>query len=279
MASYSILEQVLFPPTRLNTKKLSTFLQHKTILITGASYGIGEAVALLLAEFEVHLILVARSHSKLKALQGIISQKGAMVSFYPTDLTQEAAVQQLIDDLKGLSHGLDIVISNAGHSIRRSIDQSLDRFHDFQRTMGINYFGPVQLLLGVIPILKKTEGHIINISAVNVLLLPAPYWAAYQASKTAFDQWFRAAAPELSLSKIHCSSLYLPLVRTRMIAPTKIYNKFPAMSPQHVAKIVGQLIYTQRKKSAPWWLFFGQLGSILFRSSWEFLLPFFLKKR
>jgi NAD(P)-dependent dehydrogenase (short-subunit alcohol dehydrogenase family) len=118
----------------------------------------------------------------------------------------------------------------------------------------------------------------INISAINVLLLPAPHWAAYQASKTAFDQWFRSVAVEMEAYGVQSTSLYLPLVRTRMIAPTKAYQKVPAMSPEHVAKLIAKLLYCPKRKWMPWWSFFGRLGSFAFRGLWEFFVPRFLKK-
>ncbi|BDS09410.1 SDR family NAD(P)-dependent oxidoreductase [Aureispira anguillae] len=276
---YSLLEHLLFPPKYCSAKQLKKAIGQKNIVITGASYGIGEAIAYQLASNNVHLILVARTDSKLRRLKTKLEALGATISIYSVDLSQEREVCLLIDHLKQQHNGIDIVISNAGHSIKRSIHDSLERFHDFQRTMAINYFGPVQLLLALIPLLKKNKGHIINISAVNVLLIPAPHWSAYQASKAAFDQWFRSVSLELKSDQISCSTVYLPLVKTRMIAPTPAYAKAPAMSPQHVAKIVGRLIYTKRRKFAPWWLFFGQLGSLLFRNSWEFWLPLLLKKR
>lgn len=272
MQNYSLIEYLLFPPTYLNKEKLRLFLEGKTVLITGASSGIGEQVAYSLAEFKVHLIAVARREDKLLALRSNIEAKGAKVSVYASDLRNEKEMEGLLVFLHQLPDGLDIVVSNAGHSIKRSIRDSLDRFHDFTRTMGINYFAPVQLILSVLPLLERKQGHIINVSTVNALLLPLPHWAAYQASKTAFDTWFRSAAPELNVQGISTTSLYLPLVRTPMIMPTVAYDKYPAMSPQHVAKIIGKAIYTKRKIYKPWWLIFGQLGSVIFRNVWELLM-------
>jgi len=273
-----LLEHLLFPKTFLSRKKLRQAVEAKTIVITGASFGIGEALTHLLADYPVHLILVARTAEKLKAIQTSLQNQAATIDIFPCNLTDKTALEALIVELHQFPK-IDFVVSNAGHSIMRSIHQSLDRLHDFERTMKINYLAPVQLLLGLIPMLKKSQGHIINISAVNVLLIPAPYWAAYQASKTAFDQWFRAAMPELNQYKITCSSIYLPLVRTRMIAPTKAYAKTPAMQPTHVARLIAKILYTKRRKHQPWWLFFGILASVIFRPLWEFFVPFFLKRR
>ncbi|TJY39576.1 SDR family NAD(P)-dependent oxidoreductase [Cohnella pontilimi] len=260
MNNYSLLEHFLFPPTALNRQKLGRELEGKTVLITGASSGIGEQLAYLLAEIEVHLILVARRGDKLSAMKSEIETKAARVSVFPADLRNEQDMEGLLAFLHQLPNGLDIVVSNAGHSIRRSIYQSMDRYHDFTRTMAINYFAPVQLLLSTLPLLEKRQGHILNISTVNALLLPLPHWAAYQSSKAAFDTWFRSAAPELHMRGISTTSIYLPLVNTPMIQPTAAYRKLPAMSPQHVAKIISKSIYTKRKTYKPWWLIFARLA-------------------
>lgn len=266
---YSWIEYLLFPPKRLDIVKLQKHLEGKTVLITGASFGIGEALARQLAGTTAHLILVARTAEKLKQLKDELTAKGAKISIYPTDLTQTESIESLLKVLHDLTDGVDIVVSNAGKSIRRPLMSSLDRYHDFTRTMALNYFGPVHLLLDLIPILEKNKGHVINVSAVNVLLAPAPFWAAYQASKAAFDNWFRCAAPELNAAGIRTTSIYLPLVKTRMIEPTAEYRNVPAMTPQHVSKIICRSIYTGSKRFAPWWLIFAQVSSILFRAPWE----------
>jgi short-subunit dehydrogenase len=279
MHKYSLLEKLLFPPTYLNMKKLEAKLRGKTILITGASSGIGEQVAYLLADIEVHLILVARREEKLLAMKSEIEKKSARVSIFSADLRCEEDMKALLAFIHGLPGGLDLVVSNAGKSIRRSIKNSLDRYHDFTRTMALNYFAPVELLLSVIPLLEKNQGQIINISTVNNLLIPIPLWAAYQASKSAFDVWFRSASPELNAMGIDTTSIYLPLVKTPMISPTASYEKMPAMCPSHVGKIVCKAMYTKRKRYSPWWIFFGQWASVLFRGALEHLMPKFLGKR
>ncbi len=276
--NYSLLESLIFLPTLVNREKLESTIRGKTILITGATFGIGEKLTFQLAKNNATLILVARTAEKLKQIKLQIETDGGKVLIFPTDLTDTKSVENLLIELNNLPNGVDIVINNAGKSILRPINESLDRFHDFQRTMALNYFAPVQLLLGLIPILEKNKGHIINVSAVNVLLIPAPFWAAYQSSKTAFDQWFRCAAPELNSVGIKTTSIYLPLVRTRMIEPTAEYKNAPAMSPNHVASIICKTIYTHKKYFSPWWLIFGQIASVLFRYPWEILMPRFVKR-
>ena len=190
----------------------------------------------------------------------------------PCDLREDAEFRDLSEQILRLVGGVDIVISNAGKSIRRSIFDSLDRFHDVTRTMGVNYLGPVRLLLPLLPGLVARRGHVINISAVNVLLVPARKWAAYQASKAAFDQWFRSVGPELNARGVGTTSVYLPLVRTRMIEPTESYKRMPAMRPEQAAGLVCRAIISRRHVYAPWWLVWGQLASVLFRRPWEALM-------
>ena len=224
MHEYGLLEHLLFPQVKLNEKKLTQRLNGKTILITGASSGIGEKLAYLLANIDTHLILVARTKEKLEVMKCEIEMKNAKVSIFAADLRNSEDMYRLLTFINQMPDRLDVVVNNAGMSIRRSINDSLDRFYDFTRTMAINYFAPVELLLSVIPLLEKNKGQIISISTVNVLLNPLPYWSAYQASKSAFDTWFRSVSPELNTMGITTTSIYLPLVKTPMILPTPAYQ-------------------------------------------------------
>lgn len=275
---YSLIEYLLFPPTMLNGNIIRQRLEGKTVLITGASYGIGEALAYMLAPTGAKLLLVARTEEKLVAVQRAITQMGGIAVYFAKDLTRQDQIEELIGEIQEITSGIDIVVNNAGKSICRPLYESLERYHDFTRSMAINYFGPVQLLLSLLPMVERKQGHIINVSAINVLLAPAPHWAAYQSSKTAFDQWFRCAAPELHVRGIVTTSIYFPLVRTRMIAPTALYQKMPAMSAEHAARKICKAICTQQRKVAPWWLVWGQLTSVIFRRQWEWLAARYLKK-
>ena len=266
---YSRTELLLFPVRSYSRVRLGDRLRGKTVLITGASFGIGESLAMELAALGAHLILVARTIEKLEEIKGRVMALGGSATVFQADLARPEQVAELIVFLQSLPNGIDIVVSNAGKSIRRPIAESLDRLHDFERTMAVNYHGPVQLLLSLIPMLKQRKGHVINVSSVSVLLAPAPYWAAYQASKSAFDQWFRCTAPELHAWGIDTTTIYLPLVGTRMIAPTQHYNNMPAMRSEHVAAIICRYLVTRKRQFMPWWLVFGQLGSVLFRRLWE----------
>ena len=267
MLGRAFLEWLLFPRVSLSEARLRRALAGKTVLITGASYGIGEGVARIAAAAGARVLLVARTADKLEALTAEIRSGGGEAVALPSDLTDAASTEALAARLEELAP--DIVVSNAGKSIRRPLFQSLDRFHDIGRTIGVNYLGPARLALAAIPGLVERKGQLINVSAANVLLLPAPYWAAYQASKTAFDQWLRCAAPELRARGVAVTSVYLPLVRTRMIAPTAIYAEAPAMAPEQAARLVLRMMLTRQAQWRPWWLPPAHLASALFRRPWE----------
>ena len=270
MQSQHLIDFCFFGLTNVNKKRLIHYLEGKSILITGASSGIGEQLAYELADIQCHLILVARRGNRLEEVKREVEKKSATVSIFQADLRNERETTEFLVFLHKLPDGLDIVVSNAGLSINRSIYDSLDRFHDFARTMSINYYAPVQLLLSTIPLLQKSGGHIINVSTINALLAPVPFFAAYQASKSAFDVWLRSVAPELKVKGITTTSIYFPLVKTPMIQPTTAYQNKRALSKQGAAKIICKAMYKKKKKMKPWWLIFGQFVSIFLYSFLDF---------
>jgi NAD(P)-dependent dehydrogenase (short-subunit alcohol dehydrogenase family) len=265
-----LLEGVLFPPVRLDMHRLRARLSGKTVLITGASFGIGEEVARLAGAAGASLILVARSADKLEELAAGIRGAGGRAVALTADLTKPGEVEALIARIAEIGP-VDIFVSNAGKSIRRSLFESLDRFHDITRTIGVNFLGPAQLTLALIPGLRDRGGQIISISAANALLPAPPLWAAYQASKCAFDQWFRCAAPELRAVGVAATCIYLPLVRTRMIAPTAHYADVPAMQPGQAARLVCAAMIGRWTMWKPWWLGPAELAAAPFRRPWEAL--------
>ena len=265
MERHHLLNRFLFGGVALNAAKLEHAVSGKCILITGASSGIGEKTALLLGNYDVRLVLIARRGDKLQAIKETIEARGkAAVTIMTADLRNEDDMEKVLGGLRGLPYGMDIVVSNAGLSIRRGIEESLERYHDFTRTMAINYFAPVRLLLHLIPELEAKGGQIINVSTINARLAPFPMWAAYQASKSAFDVWLRSASPELRLLGIAVTTLYLPLVRTPMIEPTNAYADMPAMKPDQVAALIAKAMYSRRRLWKPWWLGPGELASLFF---------------
>ncbi len=249
------MKLLFFPFLWFSRARLQQRLAGKTVLITGASFGIGESLAEILAETKAHLLLVARTADKLLEVKQKVEARGGRADVFPCDLTNATAVHALLQQFLQLPNGIDVVVNNAGKSIRRSIFDSLDRFHDFSRTMNLNYFGPVQLLLcahsrpGCSP--GPRDQRFGDERPPGQRL---PRWAAYQASKSAFDQWFRCVAPELNASCVATTSIYLPLVRTRMIEPTKEYRHVPAMRPEQVAHLICRAINSRRRWYGPWWL-------------------------
>lgn len=263
----TVAERLLFPPGRFDAAALARTLAGRTVAVTGASFGIGEQVARLAGAAGARVILVARTASRLEQVAHEVARLGGEALALPCDLDDATAVGRLADALPRLAP--DVLVSNAGKSIHRPVMQSLDRFHDVTRTVNINFLSPCRLALTLAPGLLARGGQIVNVSAANVLLQPAPGWAAYQASKAAFDQWLRSAAPEWRARGLAVTSIYLPLVRTRMIAPTRRYDSWPAMAPETAARHVAASMVSRRRSWAPWWLPPVALASALSRGAWE----------
>lgn len=211
-------------------RSLEGNVRGKVVVVTGSSSGIGEAIAYRLAAAGAKIILTARSVDKLKAVQDGIAAKGGEAHAYGCDIADMASCDKFVAAvLKDFGH-VDILINNAGRSIRRSIHLSYDRFHDFERTMQLNYFGALRLMLGFLPVMsKRRRGHIINISSIGVLG-SSPRFSAYVASKSAMDAFSRCAASEYSNLNVKFTTINMPLVKTPMIAPTKIYDYAPALT-------------------------------------------------
>jgi NAD(P)-dependent dehydrogenase (short-subunit alcohol dehydrogenase family) len=256
---------LLANPARIsNPDKLRSAISGKTVLVTGASFGVGEATARKLGGAGATVLVVARSADRLRELAASINAGGGKAVAYPADLTDEAAVAALTKQI-GEEHGaLDIVVSNAGKSLRRSLHHQYDRPHDFQRTIDINYLGPIQLLLGVLPAMREQgHGQIVNVSSVAVRVPPGPQWGVYQASKGAFDRWLRSVAPELHADGVDVTSVYFALVRTRMIEPTPILRKLPGLDPDEAADVIAKAIIQRPRTIAPPWVGPVELASVL----------------
>ncbi|MBX6421454.1 MAG: SDR family oxidoreductase [Nevskia sp.] len=230
--------------------KLVQRIAGKVVLITGASSGIGFTTAKKLAAAGAKVILVARTREKLEETQRIIAKNGGEAFVYPCDLNDLEAIDAMAAAvLKDFSH-VDILINNAGRSIRRAVMESYDRFHDFQRTMQLNYFGAVRLIMALLPSMAhRKQGHIINISSIGVLANAARF-SAYVASKAALDAFTRCLSAEIKHLNIHTTAIYMPLVRTPMIAPTKIYSYVPTWSPDDAAETVVKAIVERPKSIA-----------------------------
>lgn len=221
-------------------------LKGKRVLITGASSGIGKALALVVARLGGIVLMVARSQDKLDEVKIQIEKAGGTAFSYTCDLTSDDAVAVLLAHLDQ-EPPIDILVNNAGRSIRRSLSNSYDRFHDFERTMQLNYFGSLRITLGLLKRMRaQRKGHIVHISSVGVPV-NTPRFAAYVASKAAFDEFCRVAAAESYSDNVHFSTIYMPLVRTPMIAPTQQYASTPALTPEQAAALV---VKTLQKRPA-----------------------------
>jgi NAD(P)-dependent dehydrogenase (short-subunit alcohol dehydrogenase family) len=238
-----------------SAERLRAAVAGKVVLVTGASYGIGRATACELARAGATVLLVARSGDQLEELAAELRAAGDSAVAYAADLTDlDGAVPTLAERILAEHGPPDVVVNNAGKSIRRAIDRSYDRFHDFTRTSDLNYLGPVRLLLALLPGMRaRGSGHVVNVSTVGVLLPPAPRWSAYQASKAAFDTWLRAVAAEAHGDGVTATSLYMALVHTRMSAPTDDFNLVPGLSPEEAAGLVCRAIVERPVAIRPWW--------------------------
>jgi short-subunit dehydrogenase len=238
---------------------LESAVSGRTILITGASSGIGRAAALKIGAAGGTVLLVARTKEKLDEIAAEIDQDGGVAYSHPCDLTDLDDIDRMAAEVLEQHEAIDILINNAGKSIRRSVDRTYDRFHDYQRTMQLNYFGPVKLILDVLPTMRgRKRGHIINVSTIG-LQVNTPRFAAYVASKAALDAFSRSMAPEVIGDGVHVTTIYMPLVRTPMIAPTKHYDRFPTLSPDEAAEMLTEAIRKRPKRMATAMGTLGQL--------------------
>ncbi|HEX5192263.1 MAG TPA: SDR family NAD(P)-dependent oxidoreductase [Solirubrobacteraceae bacterium] len=234
-------------------------VRHRTVLITGASSGIGEATALKVGAAGGHVLLVARTKSKLEEVASAIEELGGFADVHPCDLTDTDDIDRMADEVLRAHGHVDILVNNAGKSIRRSVDRSYDRFHDYQRTMQLNYFAPVKLILDLLPVMREQRsGHIVNISSIG-LQVNTPRFAAYLASKAALDAFSRSIGPEVIGDGVHVTTVYMPLVKTPMIAPTRIYDRIPTLSPEKAAEMVTDAIRKRPKRVATTLGSIGQL--------------------
>jgi NAD(P)-dependent dehydrogenase (short-subunit alcohol dehydrogenase family) len=223
-------------------RSLSGRVKDKVIVVTGGSSGIGQATARKLAEAGAKVIIVARDPEKLEATRKEIAAAGGRCYTYSCDLSDMNAIDTVAKKILADHGGVDFLVNNAGRSIRRAVINSIDRFHDFERTMQLNYFGAVRLILAFVPkMVERKRGHIINISSIGVLSR-APRFSAYVASKSALDAFSECAASEFVDKGVHFTNINMPLVRTPMIAPTKMYENVPTLSPEEAAGLVVEAI-------------------------------------
>jgi NAD(P)-dependent dehydrogenase (short-subunit alcohol dehydrogenase family) len=223
-------------------RSLSGRGRERIVVVTGASSGIGKATALKLASAGAKVMLVARGEEKLLDTRKEIEASGGKAWIYACDVSDMAACDTLVARVLREHGTCDYLVNNAGRSIRRGIINSFDRFHDFERTMQLNYFGSLRLVMGFLPkMLEQKSGHIINVSSIGVLS-NAPRFSAYVASKAAMDAFSACAASEFLDKGINFTTINMPLVRTPMIAPTRMYENVPTLSPEEAADLIVEAI-------------------------------------
>jgi short-subunit dehydrogenase len=240
-------------------RTLSDAVAGKTVLITGGSSGIGEAAAKKIAAAGGAVALVARTLENLEKVADDIRGEGGTAHVYPCDLADTDAIAAMADKVLADLGGVDILVNNAGRSIRRSLALSYDRIHDYQRTMQLNYIGAVQLILKFIPGMRERGfGHIVNVSSVGVQTR-APRFGAYIASKAALDSLCDALQAETVSDNVRFTTVHMALVRTPMISPTTMYDKFPTLTPDQAAGVITDaIVHRPRRVSSP----FGQFAAV-----------------
>jgi NAD(P)-dependent dehydrogenase (short-subunit alcohol dehydrogenase family) len=230
---------------------LARAVGNKVVMITGASSGIGQATAELLAGAGATVLLVARSVEQLEQTCARIAENGGTAHAHPCDLTDFAALDALVADVLRRHGPPDVLVNNAGKSIRRPVESSIDRFHDFERPMQLNYFGAIRLTMGVLPAMReRRRGQIVNISTWAVQLRPARF-SGYVASKAALEAWSDCVQGEVQADGIVFTTIRMPLVRTPMIAPTRLYRRVPALTAEQAAHTIGDAIVRRPRRLRP----------------------------
>jgi NAD(P)-dependent dehydrogenase (short-subunit alcohol dehydrogenase family) len=251
-------------PDLFRERSLASSISGKKILITGASSGIGLETALKVGEAGGEVLLVSRTREKLEEVARKVQEAGGVAHVHPADLSDLADIDRLAAEVLDEHGGVDVLINNAGRSIRRSVARSYDRFHDYERTMQLNYFGALKLILAFLPGMRERKsGHVINVSSIGVQT-NTPRFSAYVASKAALDAFSRCVAPECVNDNVKFTTVYMPLVRTPMIAPTDIYKAFPTLTPDEAAQMLADAMIDKPKRMASR---LGTFGEVLYAVS------------
>jgi NAD(P)-dependent dehydrogenase (short-subunit alcohol dehydrogenase family) len=246
-------------PDLFKDRSLSGAVRGKIVLITGASSGIGKATAVKVADAGATVLLVARSVEKLEETKEEIVSGGGSAHIHRCDMSDIEDIERMAEEVLAYHGHVDILVNNAGRSIRRSVALSYDRFHDYERTIQLNYLGALRLILALLPTMRsRKSGHIINISSIGTQTNP-PRFSAYVASKAALDAFSRVIASEVKDDKVHLTTINMPLVRTPMIAPTRMYDMFPAITPEEAAEMIAKAMVNRPKKVATRLGNFGEL--------------------
>ncbi len=259
-------------PDLFRDRSLAGAIRGKKILITGASSGIGLETALRVGEAGGEVLLVSRTREKLEEVAVQVEEAGGVAHVHPADLSDLDDIDRLAQEVLDEHGGVDVLVNNAGRSIRRSVARSYDRFHDYERTMQLNYFGALKLILAFMPGMRERKaGHIINVSSIGVQT-NTPRFSAYVASKAALDAFARCVAPECIGDNVKFTTIYMPLVRTPMIAPTDIYKAFPTLTPDEAAHMLTDAMINKPKRMASRLGTFGEVFYALSPKSVDIVL-------
>jgi NAD(P)-dependent dehydrogenase (short-subunit alcohol dehydrogenase family) len=251
-------------PDLFRDHSLAGAIRGKKILITGASSGIGLETALKVGDAGGEVVLVSRTREKLEEVAAQVQERGGTAHVHPCDLSDLDDIDRLAEEVLGEHGGIDILVNNAGRSIRRSVARSYDRFHDYERTIQLNYFGALKMILAFLPGMRERKsGHIINVSSIGVQT-NTPRFSAYVASKAALDAFSRCVAPEVVGDNVKFTTVYMPLVRTPMIAPTDIYKAFPTLTPEEAGQMLCDAMIDKPKRLASR---LGTFGEVLYAVS------------
>lgn len=248
-----ILQALCFPTAKLNPRMLEACFRNKVVVITGASRGIGASVARLLMPYGVHFVFLSRTEHDLNILAQEIQSQGSQADYHAVDLRDREALAQLLPCLKARYSKVDYLFANAGKSICRSLSDSQNRLHDFDRTMEVNYRSMVCLVQTFFPALVRAQGCVIYTSSVSLLFPPAPHWSAYHASKGAADLWLSTARQEWWHLGVRICIGYMPLVHTSMADVNPRYAHLMGYSPMGAATLLVRLAMRKRFRYIPWW--------------------------
>jgi NAD(P)-dependent dehydrogenase (short-subunit alcohol dehydrogenase family) len=251
-------------PDLFRERSLASSIKDKRILITGASSGIGREAALRIGDAGGEVMLVSRTREKLEEVAKEVEERGGTAHVHPADLSDLDDIERLAQEVLERHDGVDILVNNAGRSIRRSVEASYERFHDYERTMQLNYFGALKLIMAFLPGMRERKGgHIVNVSSIGVQT-NTPRFSAYVASKAALDAFSRCVAPEVVADNVRFTTIYMPLVRTPMIEPTDIYKAFPTLTPEEAAQFIADALIDKPKRKASR---LGTFGEVLYAIS------------
>jgi NAD(P)-dependent dehydrogenase (short-subunit alcohol dehydrogenase family) len=253
--------RVIGPRGLRSSAKLSHEVEGKVVVITGASFGVGEATAILFAKAGARVVLAARSVDRLREVADAIVADGGQAFAYPLDLTSETSVAEFAAAVLYDFDEVDYLIHNAGKSLRRSIHLSYDRPKDITATTGANYVGPMRLTLALLPGMRaRGRGHIVNVSTVGIMFPVMPKWGFYLSSKAAFDWWMRAVGMEARADGVTLTTFYAGLMHTRMSAPSRWMRMLPGQTPDDAAKVIARAVVKKPRTMTP---IYGHPSAIL----------------